>query len=397
MRKPLTIKTLEALKPQSKRYMVHDLYCPGLAVRVSESGQLVFVANYRYGLEQRRQTLGAYPIITLVEAREKARGIFRQVLEGVDPKAVRRRNHMTLRQGVEAFIAQYAKPRNRGWKETQRILTRELVSRFAERDIRQMTRADILEAADAAIARGAQYQANRIVSYSRKLFNWFLERGMIDTSPLIGIRAPMKEYSRDRVLAVDEITRLVAACRAEAYPFGHYTLLLLATAQRRSEVANMLWSEIDFDAKTWEIPAGRSKNGKPHIVPLSPLVLAILADTPRFEGSDLVFTTTGYSPISGITKMLLRIQKESKTNGWRLHDLRRTAASEMAKMGISPHVVEKVLNHISGTISGVAAVYNRYGYDAEKRDALNKWGAFLEGLQVGGSEPVRRFDDERTG
>lgn len=381
MKKALTNRTLESLKATGERYAVHDAHCPGLVVRVNASGTKTFAVIYRYGIKQRRLTLGPYPIISLAEARDKARDIFREVLEGVDPQAVRRRKHMNLREGVEAFIEQYAKPRNRAWKESERVLKRELVSRFGERDLTMMCRADILEAADAAIARGAKYQGNRIVSYSRKLFNWFLERGMIETNPLTGIRAPMREHSRDRVLARDEITRLITACRAEPFPFGPYTLLLLATAQRRSEVANMRWSEIHWDRNVWEIPAERSKNGKPHEVPLSPFALAVLKGIPHFEGWDLVFTTTGYSPISGITKMVLRIQAASETSAWRLHDLRRTAASEMARMSIPPHVVEKVLNHVSGTLSGVAGVYNRYGYDPEKRDALEKWGEFLEGLQ----------------
>lgn len=381
MTKALTNKTLEALKPTGKRYAVHDAHCPGLSVRVNANGTKTFTASYRYGRKQRRLTIGRYPIISLAEARDKARAAYREILEGVDPQAVRRRQHMNLREGVDAFIEQYAKPRNRSWRETERVLTRELVTRFGERDLTLMTRADILEAADAAIARGAQYQANRIVSYSRKMFNWFLERGMIETSPLLGIRAPMREQSRDRVLTRDEITRLIGACRSEPFPFGPYTLLLLATAQRRSEVANMRWPEIDWERHVWELPATQSKNGKAHEVPLSPFALAILKDIPRFEGSDLVFTTTGNSPISGITKMVLRIQAKSETANWRLHDLRRTAASEMARMGIALQVVEKVLNHVSGTISGVVAVYNRYGYDPEKRDALNRWGEFLEELQ----------------
>lgn len=380
MKKALTNKTLEALKPTGKRYAVHDTHCPGLVVRVNANGTKTFAATYRYGLRQRRLTLGSYPIITLGEARDKARAAFREVLEGVDPQAVRRRKDMTLREGVDAFIEQYAKPRNKAWRESERVLKRELVTRFGERDLTMMTRADILEAADAAIGRGALYQANRIVSYSRKMFNWFLERGIIETSPLLGIRALTREQSRDRVLTRDEITSLIAACRAEPFPFGPYTLLLLATGQRRSEVANLRWSEIDWERKVWEIPATRSKNGKPHQVPLSPLALATLKDTPRFEGSDLVFTTTGYSPISGITKMVLRIQAASKTANWRLHDLRRTAASEMARMAIPPHVVEKVLNHVSGTLGGVAGIYNRFGYDPEKRDALERWGALIEQL-----------------
>ena len=384
MQKALTNKTIEALKSQPKRYAVHDCHCPGFAVRVSKSGRKTFVASYRYGTKQRRITLGVYPIISLADAREKARAAFREVAEGVDPVAVRRRKHMTMREGVDAFIRQYAKHRNRSWREAERVLNRELVSRFGERDIAKMTRADMLEAVDAAVERGAKYQANRIVSHTRKLFNWLLERGIIETTPLLGVRAPMKEISRDRVLGPDEIARVVKTCREQPYPFGPYTLMLLATAQRRGEVANMRWSEIDEAAKTWQIPAERSKNGKPHIVPLAPIALAILKGVPRIADCDFVFTTTLRSPISGITKMLLRIQSESKTSCWRLHDLRRTAASEMAKIGVAPHVVEKILNHMSGTISGVAAVYNRYGYDAEKRAALMQWGEFLE--QLGQSE-----------
>lgn len=385
MKKALTNKTVDALKPTGERYAVHDAHCPGLSIRVNANGTKTFTASYRYGVQQRRLTIGRYPIVSLAEARDKARAVFREVLEGIDPQAVRRRKNLNLREGVSAFIEQYAKPRNRSWKEAERILNRELVTRFGERDLTKMTRADILEAADAAIQRGAQYQANRIVSHTRKMFNWFLERGIVETSPLLGIRAPMREHSRDRVLARDEVTRLINACRAEPFPFGPYTLLLLATAQRRSEVANMCWSEINWAQKVWEIPASRSKNGKPHEVPLSPFALAVLEDIPRFNGSDLVFTTTGYSPISGITKMVLRIQAASETSNWRLHDLRRTAASEMARMSIPPHIVEKVLNHVSGTLSGVAGVYNRYGYDPEKRDALEKWGEFLGQLEQGRS------------
>jgi len=142
----------------------------------------------------------------------------------------------------------------------------------------------------------------------------------------------------------------------------------------------MRWSEVDLDAKQWVIPAERSKNGKPHVVPLSPYAFDILNEVPRFLDCDYVFTTTRNSPVSGFSKMLRRISEASGTLGWRLHDLRRTAASGMARAGVAPHIVEKVLNHVSGEISGVAAVYNRYGYTDEKRAALEKWGNFLDGL-----------------
>src|SRR3990167_6786699 len=131
MKKALTNKTLEALKPTGKRYAVHDTHCPGLVVRVNANGTKTFAAIYRYGLKQRRLTLGPYPIISLAEARDKARAAFREVLEGVDPQAVRRRKNLHLREGVDAFIEQYAKPRNRAWRESERVLKRELTSRFS--------------------------------------------------------------------------------------------------------------------------------------------------------------------------------------------------------------------------------------------------------------------------
>jgi integrase len=363
--KALTNKTLEALKPNAKRYEVHDLLCPGMSVRVSAQGHKVFSVKFRYGLTQKRMKLGVYPRITLATAREKAMDILRQVDEGIDPTK-RRRLH--------------AQARNKSWREAERILEREFVGTFGQRDIREIKRFDVLEIMDAAVSRGSAYQANRILSNIRKLFNWCVERGIVETSPINGLKAPTKEESRDRVLEDDEIVRLLRACRNDVYPFRQFVPILLATAQRRGELAEMRWSEVDLTAKQWVIPADRSKNGKPHVVPLSPYALDALNEVPRFLDCDYVFTTTRNSPVSGFSKMLRRLSEGSQTSDWRLHDLRRTAASGMARAGVAPHVVEKVLNHISGTISGVAAVYNRYGYDREKREALETWGEYLAQL-----------------
>lgn len=317
MRKSLTDKTIVSLKPRTRRYDVRDIYLPGFGVRVSTEGRKAFYAVYRYGTKQRRMTLGAYPVTTLAMAREKALVVFRQVGEGIDPQNVRRHKFMTLRDGVEAFIRQYARPQNKCWKETERVLHRELVSRFAERDVKQITRRDILIAVDDAVERGANYQANRIVSYTRRMLNWFVERGIVDVSPMVGVKAPRREKPRDRVLSDDELKRIIVACREETFPFGDYVLMLMATAQRRTEVANMRWSEINFAEKVWEIPAERSKNGKPHTVPLTPFALEILENVPHFIDCDLIFTTTRTTPISGITKMHRRISENSGTSGWR--------------------------------------------------------------------------------
>lgn len=380
MRKALTAKTIDALKPQAKRYEVHDALCPGFSVRVTPTGRVTFCIKYRYGVRQRRLKLGVYPRTTLGEAREQAMAALRQVDDGIDPHTRRRQLNLRVDAVVADFIRQYARPRNKSWREAERILNREFVSVHGQRDIRQVTRADILEMMDRAIERGAAYQANRIHSHLRKLFNHCLDRGKIEASPMVGTRAPTRERARDRVLTPAEVTRLIKVCRAEPYPFGPYTLMLLITAQRRGEVANMRWSEIDFENKVWGIPGERSKNGKPHLVPLSPLALSVLRTIPRIEKCDVVFTTTRTTPISGITKMVIRLQVASETAGWRLHDLRRTAATEMAKLTIAPHVVEKVLNHMSGTLSPIALVYNIYGYDAEKRDALDRWSERIASL-----------------
>lgn len=382
MQKALTDKTIEALKSAPERYEVHDLRCPGMSLRVAPTGRKTFGIKFRYGLRQKRMRLGVYPRISLATAREKAIDLLRQVDEGIDPTKRRRSPDMKVENVCREFIRLHAQPRNKSWREAERILEREFISLFGQRDIREIKRWDVLEMMDAALARGSSYQANRILSHIRKLFNWCIERGIVEASPIIGLKPPTKEISRERALDDDEVTRLLRACRNDVYPFRQYVPMLLATAQRRGELAAMRWSEIDFEAKAWVIPSERSKNGKAHVVPLSAFALEMLAEVPRFLDCDFVFTTTRKSPVSGFSKALRRLSQGSQTTDWRWHDLRRTAASGMARWGVAPHVVEKVLNHVSGIISGVAAVYNRHGYDDEKRKALESWGNALSQIDT---------------
>lgn len=159
-------------------------------------------------------------------------------------------------------------------------------------------------------------------------------------------------------------------------------LVLLLTAQRRGEVADIRWSEIDFDAATWTIPTSRAKNGATHLVPLSEDALQAIKSVPRLHNCDFVFTTTGRSPISGSGRLKARLDVSVKGEGWRLHDLRRTAATHMAVLGVQPHVIEAVLNHKTGIISGVAAIYNRYAYSVEKRAALELWAQHLKAISA---------------
>jgi integrase len=283
----------------------------------------------------------------------------------------------TFGQAVELFINLYAKPKNRGWRETERIL-----SKFApifNRTLDDIRRAEIVCVLDTLVANGTPYRANRALSAIKKLLNWALNRGMIEVNPIAGQRMPTKEFARDRVLSENEIGRLISFAKEDGYPFGAIYLILLLSGQRRGEVADMRWSEIDFEQRIWTIPAARSKNGHAHEVPLSTVVVGVLRGAPRFLHSDFVFTTNGRSSVSGFGRAKERFELAVGSSDWRVHDLRRTAASGMARIGIPPHVIEKVLNHRTGVISGVAAVYNRYGYIEEKRDALERWSQWVLG------------------
>ena len=351
---------------------VWDTVLQGFGVRVSPSGRKVWSVIVRPNGTVRRIKVGTYPAVSLAQAREAAGKIIADVQLGVFGRST---GVPTLGEIIPVFIELYAKPKTRGWKDTQRLL--EAFQALSTTQLDLIKRSDVVRVLDALVASGKPYTANRALAALKKLMNWALDRGTLTVNPIAGLKPPVKERSRDRVLTDDELRDLIIAADAEGYPFGDMFKMLALTAQRRNEVSHMRWSEIDFGRRVWTIPAARSKNDQSHEVPLSDAALEVLRSVPRFLGSDYVFTTTGSTPISGYGRAKDRLENKMKTAAWRTHDLRRTAASGMARLGVPPHVVEKVLNHRSGIISGVAAVYNRYGYESEKRDALEKWSAYL--------------------
>jgi integrase len=380
MRKKLTSKIVEHLKaPGPKRIDVWDTVLQGFGTRVSPTGRKVWFVVVRTGGRLRRVTIGTYPAISLAEAREEARKVIGKAQLGVLDEPVSPPRE-TLGELVPLFIQLYARPKNRDWKETEHIL-RKFGSLFAK-EINTIRRPDVVRVLDGIVASGTPYRANRALAALKKLMSWALDRGMIEMNPIAGLKPPHKEQARDRVLSDPELASLLNVSDAEGYPFGDMFKMLIYTGQRRGEVTGMQWSEIDWERRIWAIPGLRSKNRQSHEVPLSEPVLQILRSMPRFLGSDYVFTTTGETQISGFSRAKRRVYTAVKTNDWRTHDLRRTAASGMARLGIPPHVVEKVLNHKSGIISGVAAVYNRYGYENEKREALTRWASYVSQLMA---------------
>jgi integrase len=207
---------------------------------------------------------------------------------------------------------------------------------------------------------------------------WCVGRAILELSPAKEVAAPARERARDRVLGDEELARIVRAARQINRPYGGIVELLALTGRRREEVAQLTWEELDLASRTWTIAASRTKNGKAHSVHLSAEAIAVLMRMPKL--GKFVFSLTGKKPFQSFSAAKRYLDKLSGVSDWRLHDLRRTCVSGMARLGVAPHVADKVLNHQSGTISGVAAVYQRHEFLAERRDALEQWGAHLANL-----------------
>lgn len=372
----LNDKKIASLKTEKKREEFWDTSLPGFGIRVTKTGYRTFFVMCRSNGIQKRVTLGYYPIMSLSQARDQAREKMRLASEGAlieeDKPQV-----LTVSEAFDLFIELYAKERNKDWKCAENRLRGTFIREYGAVDIRDITRQDIIRLLDNMMARKTPIQANRVLAGIAKFLKWCAERGYIETSPAIYIAKPAKENPRDRVLSDDELNKIWSQTKKMGYPFGNILQILILTGQRKSEVAEMRWSELDLKSKVWVIPKERSKNGNSHSVPLTQPVIDILESVPRFLHSEFVFTTTGRSPVSGFGKTKKRLDTVTGISDWIIHDLRRTAASGMARLKVPPHVVEKVLNHISGTFSSVTGVYNRYGYEDEKRQALSVWSEHL--------------------
>ncbi len=377
MKKKLTSKFVETVKPDGKRQEYCDSVLSGFGLRVTENGVKSFFVRIRFRNKTKRITLGKYPVLSLAGARELAQEKMRMAQDG--SLALESAKAIILKEAYDLFIELYAKKRNKDWKGSDARL-KSFIAEHGGIDLADIHRRDIIAYLDKLVARGVPTQANRAHAGISRFMNWCVERSYIEFSPCHGVKKPAKENPRDRVLLDDEMFKVKSEFESMPYPFGPLFMLLMLTAQRRGEVSGMCWSELDFKNKVWMIPKERAKNGRAHMVPLSDKALQILESVPRFLHSDLVFTTTGKTPVSGYGKIKKRIDDATGVSGWRIHDLRRTAASGMARLEVPPYVVEKILNHISGTFSGVLGVYNQYGYDREKREALNKWAEHVINL-----------------
>jgi integrase len=378
----LTAVAVDRLRaPDSGRVEYFDLALPSFALRVTDKGSKSWVVFYRIGGRLRRMTLGSYPALGLAEARTAARGAMHDASRGVDPAQERAKKKGERPQSVEGavhlFVEKYVS-KKRSANETERIFNVYVLPKWRKRALENIARRDVIELLDMMLDKHGPYITNRTLAAVRRFFNWCVERDLVPTSPTTKVRAPGKEAKRERILSDGEIKAVWDGFHSLGWPFGPLFQLLLVTAQRRGEIATMRWEDIDLEDATWTIPREFTKADRAHSVPLSPPALDIVRGLP--EAGEFVFTTRGSRPVSGFSKAKARVDALSAVSDWRLHDLRRTAASGMARLNVPPHVLSKVLNHAPDSTQGITAIYNRYGYDAEKRHAMEAWGRYLGSL-----------------
>jgi integrase len=402
----ISIRAIEAIRPLPGRDVyTWDTGLRGFGLRVTPKGVKSYVLQYRVnGGPARRKTIGIHgsPWTTLT-ARKEAERLLMLVRQGVDPveaqrEAKRRDKALNFSNYCDQFVELYLQPNwPDTWPEAMRTLENVAKPRWGKKPLYALKRSDMVKLMDDYGDRPGRRKY--VHSLLRKLFNWAVDRQDIEISPLAGMKAPKPIASRRRVLGQEELICLWQATEQAGWPWGPYVRLLILTMQRRQEVAEMDWSEIDLEAKAWTLPAERAKNDEAHVVPLTGLAIAELnALGPKARG--LVFSTTGKTPVSGFSKakrsldeamleaMKARCKKRAgdpdsiKIPDWRLHDVRRTGATNLQALGIPIEVTEAVLNHISGTRAGVAGIYNRYKYEPEKRAALEAWDLRLREILI---------------
>ncbi len=373
--------------------------------------------------------------LSLADARERARDALHMVAKGHDPaekrataQAEAARPRDTFGTAVEKFLTTGMKGKKgkplatRYVEETRRNFENHVLPRWKDRTLEEITRRDVIRLLDAIAAYeapegrqpktkqkrppGGPIAANRVLAAVRAMFNWALRRGLVEVNPCTLVERPGEEASRERILSAAEMQELWLAFAGQGHPFGPFFQIALLTGQRRTEIARMRWESLDLTAGTWTLDAAETKAGRAHVVPLSPAAVAIIQSVPRKTKtmvdkkqvpSPWVFTSDGGAPISGFSRAKEQVDTRVKKTrieakitddmpSWGIHDLRRTAATEMGRLGTPEFVIAKVLNHASKGITG--QVYNRYEYLAEKKHALEQWGVYLERLVLRAGENI---------
>ncbi len=394
----ITKTAVDALGVIPRDTFLWDDELKGFGVRCTPTGARSYVFQYRMGGREapsRRYTIGRHGSPwTPSTARKEAERLSLLAQQGVDPVQAdheRRRQAVDLafEPYVETFVELYLKKRWKQWPLGAGVLRREAVPVLRRKPLPLIKRADLNPIWDQLQDRPAVARLTHATM--RKMLKWAVSRGDLERSPLEGVDPPPAVPARDRVLSDDELALLWSGAESVGWPFEGLIKLLMLTGQRREEVAGVTWAELDRGDAMWTLPAARSKNGKPHLIPLNDSAVDVLDQTagskdwPRIG---LVFSTTGRTPVSGFSKAKRKLDEHFAIAAgegagplpWRLHDVRRTVATGLQRLGVRFEVTEAVLNHLSGARAGVAGVYQRHDWKAEKGAALTAWGKHIQAV-----------------
>ncbi|MFZ1148381.1 MAG: tyrosine-type recombinase/integrase, partial [Xanthobacteraceae bacterium] len=424
---------VQKLRPGKVRREIPDGGCAGLYLIIQPSGAKSWALRFRRpGGTTAKLTLGpvdlsgqeatAEPVLgaplTLAGARRLAADLHHQRAKGRDIVAAKHRERLereargakTFAAAAADFITQHAKRKTRCWLEQSRLLGLQpnaegdleviptgLSDRWCDRPIAEIDGDDVHGIVDEVREHGVpglerrangptEARARAMFGALSMMFHWLIAKRRLSQNPCTGVARPDTPEKRDRVLSDAEIIALWRAADVERSEFGAPLKLLLLTGSRLNEVTGMRRAELSDDGATWTLPKERVKNRRTHVVPLPPLARTLIESVPTT--GDLVFTTDGAHPVVIGSKIKHRLDAAMNCPPWRIHDLRRTAATGLAEIGIAPHIVEACLNHISGAKAGVAGVYNRAAYAPEKAAALIRWATHVDGLVSGRTADV---------
>jgi integrase len=402
----MTAVALARLKPPPVGQVDYfDAGFPALALRISASAVRSWVYFGRVHGKLKRATLGRYPGMSLAQARRKATEAADAMAAGINPAAAKREARASAkRDDLEAVIEQWLErdqARNRSAREVRRTMELHVIQCWKGRPFPSISRRDVIELLDRIGDTRGPAAARKLHAHLHRLFRWALGRSILAANPMTDLPLPGRAVSRDRVLADDELSIVWKAAATIGWPFGPIFQLLILTGARRAEIGSLQWAEIDGD--TIRLARERVKNAEPQAIPLSAAAVAVLANTPRMEGGDFIFTTTSTTPVSGWSraKQLLDNAATNLNDGaalkdWRLHDLRRTVATGLQRLGVELQVIEAVLGHVSGSRAGIVGVYQRHSFEPEKRLALEAWARHIEAIVSEGQTNVVSFARKAT-
>ena len=394
MKGRVTKRAVDALRGQAiagaQTILLWDEDVRGFGVLATKAGSLSYFIEYRphpggRGTPSRRLTVGKHGPMTPDEARRRARQLLAEVGAGKDPARAKgeERQASSLGRAIELYLAARRdglRPKTHAeFSRYLRVAWRALHG-LAVHTVQRRYVVAVLNEIEAERGRTAADRARGALS---AFYGWAIDRSYCEVNPVSNIRQRHEGGARCRVLSEAELTAVWKACRDDDY--GSIVQLLILTGQRREEIAGLMWPEIDFERREIRLPAERVKNGRPHTVPLSDVAMAILRAIPRRLERDFVFGN-GARGFQGWSRAKRSIDKRlpAEMPAWTLHDIRRSVATHLGENGFTqPHVVEAIMNHISGHKGGVAGIYNRSTYANEKRQALDLWGAHITALTEG--------------